>query len=158
MNAEIIEKFGNQVRIRVCGICRNDDKILMVNHKHLTPDNFWAPPGGGLQFGESIQQGLLREFEQETGFLVDSGRFLFGCEFRKKPLHAVELFFEVFITDGRLRTGIDPELSSDQQIISEVSFLTPEEIDAIPYAQKHGIFKHCDKTKHLSKLSGFYII
>ncbi len=27
MNREIIEKFGNRVRIRVCGICWKDNKI-----------------------------------------------------------------------------------------------------------------------------------
>lgn len=158
MNKEIIENFGNRVRVRACGICWMDNKLLMINHKHLTANNFWAPPGGGIELGQPIEQCLKQEFEQETGFVVNVGEFLFGTEFVQLPLHAVELFFVVSIVEGDQKIGHDPELSRDKQIISEVSFLSADEIDAIPFDQKHGIFKHCQKTKQLNNLSGFYII
>jgi 8-oxo-dGTP diphosphatase len=158
MNQEIIEKFGNRVRVRVCGICRKDNKLLLVNHKSLTTNNFWIPPGGGIELGQSIEQSLMQEFEQETGLLIEPAKFLFGCEFIKAPMHAVELFFEVYVVGGELKVGIDPELSHHEQIISEVAFLSVEDIDAIPLDQKHGIFKHCQKAKHLNHLNGFYTI
>jgi 8-oxo-dGTP diphosphatase len=158
MNREIIEKFGNRVRLRACGLCWNEDKLLMVNHKSLTASNFWAPPGGGVEFGQSLADCLKSEFEQETGLEVNPGGFLFGCEFINGPLHAIELFYEVSVTGGELKTGYDPELGANKQIISSVAFLSESEIAAIPQEQKHGIFKHCQKTKELCKLSGFYII
>ena len=158
MKEEIIEKFGNRVRIRACGICWKDDKLLMVNHKSLTANNFWAPPGGGLEVGQSLSDCLKCEFEQETGLIIQMGKFLFGCEFIRLPLHAVELFFEVSILGGDLKAGYDPELGEKQQIISSAAFLSGEEIEAIPASQKHGIFKHCQKTKQLNTLRGFYII
>jgi 8-oxo-dGTP diphosphatase len=158
MDQEIIEKFGDRVRIRACGICWKEDKLLMVKHKSLTANNFWAPPGGGLEIGQSLAECLIQEFEEETGLEVYPGKFLFGCEFIQLPLHAVELFFEVSVLGGVLKVGRDPELSEKQQIISSVAFLTTDEIEAIPLSQKHGIFKHCPKTKQLNSLRGFYII
>lgn len=158
MNQTIIEKFGNRVRVRACGICWKDDKLLMVNHKSLTANNFWAPPGGGVGIGQSLNDCLKQEFEQETGLVIQPGKFLFGCEFIQPPLHAVELFFEVSILGGTLKVGFDPELSRKQQIISAADFLSADEIDGIPLDQKHGIFKHCPKTKQLDRLHGFYII
>ncbi len=158
MNTEIIEKFGNRVRIRVCGICWKDNKILMVNHKSLTPNDFWAPPGGGIETGQSIAQALHQEFEQETGLTIKPGRFLFGCEFIQPPLHAVELFFAVERVGGTLKVGIDPELNPQTQIISNVSFLSTDEIDQLPLEQKHGIFRLCPNAKQLENLHGFYTI
>ena len=43
----IVENFGNKLRVRVCGICIENNKILMVNHHSLNKgDDFWGPPGG----------------------------------------------------------------------------------------------------------------
>ena len=69
---------------------------------------------GGLQYGESMQECLKREFEEETGLQVKVKRFLFVNEFLQPPLHAVEFFFEVRITGGNLRTGTDPEAAADR--------------------------------------------
>ena len=58
--------YGNRIRIRVCGILIQNEKILLVNHSGLTVSNtFWSPPGGGLKYGESVIQCLEREFLEE---------------------------------------------------------------------------------------------
>ena len=111
MNPEIAEVYGNKVRIRVCGLCWKGESVLMVKHKFGEKD-FWAPPGGGVEFGESIHSALKREFLEETGLQVNVQKFLFGCEFVKASLHAIELFFEVEWVSGELIKGDDPELSN----------------------------------------------
>lgn len=153
MTSEIAEVYGNKVRIRVCGICWQNDRLLMVKHQ-MGDQVLWAPPGGGLEFGESIADALKREMREETGLDVVAGSFLFGCEFLQPPLHAVELFFEAGLKEGDLLNGNDPELP----IISEVAFLTDEEIEAIPEASRHGIFRMVAKATDLRKLTGFYRI
>jgi len=35
-------------RIRAAGILINEDKLLLIKHKHTNYD-YWAPPGGGLE-------------------------------------------------------------------------------------------------------------
>lgn len=154
MSSQIEEIYGHKVRLRVCGLCWQGEKLLLVNHKSLTDSDFWAPPGGGVEFGESMEEGLKREFREETGLEVSPGRFLFGCEFIAPPLHAVELFFEASYLSGTLQAGHDPEL----QIIGDAAYLSWEEIRAIPGRHRHGIFQLLTTPGDLRKLGGFYRI
>ena len=60
--------YGNRVRARACGICIHRGEILLVKHTGLGPEGvLWAPPGGGIEFGESAEDSLKREFKEETG-------------------------------------------------------------------------------------------
>ncbi len=133
--------YTNKLRVRVCGICLQENKILLVCHRGLIDGkDFWAPPGGGLVFGESIRSGLKREFVEETGLEINAGRFLFINEFLRPPLHALELFFEVQPIAGTLMVGTDPDLPADAQLITAVEYLTFAQVKAIPINQKHSIF------------------
>lgn len=154
MDAAIKQVYGNRVRVRVCGLCWEDGKLLMVNHQRLANGDFWAPPGGGLEFAESVEACLQREFSEETGLEVVKGKFLFAAEFMEDALHAIELFFEVSRTGGTLRKGIDPELA----IIADVQFMTPKALEKIPEENRHGIFRLATSAEHLMKLSGFFRI
>lgn len=154
MSQGINEVYGGRPRVRVCGVCWRDGKLLMVNHRGLLPGQFWAPPGGGVDFGESVQTCLHREFLEETGLEVSIGRFLFACEFIRDPLHAIELFFEVSITGGKLQKGDDPEFPT----IEEVKFMSVSEISLLPPAHRHGIFNQIPSPENLKILTGFYAI
>lgn len=130
--------YAEKLRIRVCGVCIKYEKLLLVRHGHTLNNNaFWAPPGGGLSFGESMHECLKREMLEETGLEVEVGRFLFVNEFIQEPLHAVEFFFEVKPTKGDITTGTDPEAASDQQLIEQVQWLSMKEIIALPLKDKH---------------------
>ena len=123
MTQEIINQYGNKIRVRVCGICVQDDKILLVNHSGMNESGeFWSPPGGGLEFGESIEDCLKREFLEETNTVISVGKFLKINEFVKPPLHAIELFYEVKILSGEIKIGFDPEM--DYQIIKDIQWLS----------------------------------
>jgi 8-oxo-dGTP diphosphatase len=153
MNPEIAKIYGNKVRIRVCGLCWEEDSLLMVKHRFGDQD-FWAPPGGGVEFGESIESALKREFLEETGLHILPKKFLFVCEFLKNPLHAIELFFEVAKVSGTISDGYDPEI----QLIEKVRFLRQKEIEDIPDESLHGILKKFEDLNALRQLNGFYRI
>jgi 8-oxo-dGTP diphosphatase len=120
------------------------------------PDNvLWSPPGGGMQFGESIPQALVREFYEETGLTVEAGDMLFVNEFIQPPLHAVELFFLIHHFSGILETGSDPEFSEGSQIIQDVRFMDISEIKALPASQVHGIFEGCTSLEDLLAIRGY---
>lgn len=130
--------YSEKLRVRVCGICIQDDKLLLVKHGHTVGNNsFWSPPGGGLEYGETMQQGLAREFKEETGLSVRVNRFLFVNEFLRSPLHAVELFFEVSVVSGNLETGLDPEAKAEEQLLEQVEWLSIKDLNAIPLQDKH---------------------
>lgn len=140
LNADIGNLHGGSVRVRVCGICVRNGALLLVNHALYGPKgNFWSPPGGGLQFGETAAQALVREFREETGLEVVVGELLFVNEHIDPPLHAVELFFEIKSFAGVVATGADPELDSAGQIIREVRFLAWDEIETFSPAERHRV-------------------
>ncbi|GAB3195955.1 8-oxo-dGTP diphosphatase [Pontibacter aydingkolensis] len=135
--------YSEKLRVRVCGICIKDDKLLLIKHDHTIGNKaFWAPPGGGLSYGETMKDCLKREMLEETGLHVEINRFLFVNEFMQQPLHAVEFFFEVSITDGELLTGSDPEVTREQQLIQKAQWLPIKEILAIPLPDKHRVLQY----------------
>ena len=154
MDGEIAKIYGNRLRVRVCGLCWDDDRLLLANHGMISSSNLWLPPGGGLEYGETVEKALKREFSEETGLQVEEQFFAFGCEFLKKPLHALELFFHVVTFSGTLKAGYDPEL----QIIQDVRFFSESEINAFSKDELHGIFRIARTPNELRNLSGFYSI
>ncbi len=154
MHQDLVNIYGNRIRVRVCGLCWSEGRLLLVNHDGITHGDFWAPPGGGLEFGNMLASDLEREFLEETGLKVKCGRFLFGCELVRDPLHAIELFFEVALHGGKLAPGTDPEA----QIIRDARFFTPDEISALPPEYRHGIFNQGTAEPQLRELRGFYAI
>lgn len=148
--------YGNRLRLRVCGLYRDGDRLLMVRHRGVGPtDTFWCPPGGGLQFGETAPDALIREFAEEAGLTVEVGSLLFVNEFMQPPLHAMELFFEVRATGGTIRQGIDPEMSLDEQIIDEVRLMDFDEIKRHPPEAVHALFQHCTSLDDVFRLRGY---
>lgn len=153
----IHRQYGNHLRLRVCGICIEKNKILMVRHAGLgEKGELWLPPGGGAEQGSSMGDNLRREFREETGLEVSVGKFLFIHEHLQAPLHAVELFFEVQVTGGRLKKGTDPELPSGQQIIREVRFLDFAEFKTIGKERLHARLRHCNSPEELNNIAGYF--
>ena len=150
--------YADKLRVRVCGICIDQDKLLLVKHGHTIGNSaFWAPPGGGLGYGETVQDCLKREFMEETGLTIKVNRFLFVNEFLQPPLHAMELFFEVSIAAGELKTGTDPEAAPDQQLIESLAWLSIKDIIAIPIQDKHRILQHLISLDDLLGLDHYFI-
>lgn len=158
MAPKIPEIYTNRARLRVCGLCWREDKLLMVNHRHLTAGSFWSPPGGGVQFGESVADTLVREFREETNIMITPAQYQFVCELIQPPLHAVELFFEVNHLNGEPSVGSDPESNPEEQLITDVKYMSIEEILLIPTGERHGIFRFVKTAAEIKKLTGFYRI
>lgn len=153
---EVLRLYGNRLRTRVCGICAIDGKILMVRHKGIgLTDTFWCPPGGGVQFAETATQALEREFLEETGLIIRTQQLLFVNEFLQPPLHAMELFFMTEILGGELQMGRDPEMSENNQIITEVELMSFEKIKSFPPNEVHRMFQFCATYDDVFTLKGY---
>lgn len=155
---EVARLYGNRTRIRVCGLCYDRDRLLLVSHRGLGAASFWAPPGGGIEFGSSAAENLRREFREETGLDVTVGGFLFVCEYLHPPLHGVELFCHVQPTGGQLRTGHDPEMEAGRQIIHEVRYCTTAELEQLPPEELHGILRLERDALKIRNLRGYFLL
>ena len=141
----LLQAYAGRVRVRVGGLLLRDGAMLLAAHRGLLPAQaaFWSPPGGGWQFGESLKEALVREFREETGLAVRVGRFLHLHEFCRDELQALELFFEVLVDDASQPTlGHDPEHAPDQQILTELAWFGPRQLQQLPPAQVHPTLRH----------------
>jgi 8-oxo-dGTP diphosphatase len=63
------------IRIRAAGILVHDGKILLVRHEK-NGKSYWLVPGGGVDFGESAEEALVREYKEEVGLDVKVGKLV----------------------------------------------------------------------------------
>ena len=76
-------------RIGVGCIVLRGDEILMVREKGR-----WSLPKGGLDAGELVQQGAIRETYEETGLHVEVRELAFVVEFQAKTWgHHIQFFY-----------------------------------------------------------------
>ncbi len=61
-------------RLRACGIIVNNNQVLMS--KNIEDDYYYAV-GGAIQHGESSEQAVIREVQEETGLNLEIDRLLF---------------------------------------------------------------------------------
>lgn len=136
INAQLL--YGNRIRVRACGICIENSRVLMIGHRAILGENtFWSPPGGGVEVGEMAEDALKREFLEETGLVISVGKLLIMNEFVKLPLHGIELFFEVKRVGGELILGHDPEMNLGEQLIQKIEWLSLDEIKRLNLSEKH---------------------
>jgi len=155
MDQLVQQTYGNHLRVRACGVCVENNQVLLINHSGLVEGDFWSLPGGGVEFGETIQDCLKREFFEETELVIEVCDFLFACEFIHRPLHAIELYFGVKRIAGTLAIGNDPEFGK-RQIIKQVTFMGRSEMDRIGEEHLHGILSKTEKVEQIMGLRGYF--
>jgi len=147
-------------RIRSAAVVINDNKILLVKHVHpKSGEDFWIPPGGGLENSESIYDCAIRETFEETGLQVVLGEILYLREFMDPEYE--EHHFEVFILaesfDGVLTTkNVDPS-DRDGPYIKEVKFLSQEDLSRLtvyPEILKNEFWEEFHSSKFQIKYLG----
>jgi len=157
MTDDIKQQYGHKTRVRVCGICVKENRLLLVKHKGPgASSEFWAPPGGGVDYLENSRDALKREFKEETGLNIEVKNFLFVNEYIEEPLHALEVFFAVDVVDGDLQTGIDPEHKKDNQIIEQVKFVTFKEISVMNNEKLHNSLHNIENEESILKMRGYF--
>jgi ADP-ribose pyrophosphatase YjhB (NUDIX family) len=74
------DTLGNNLfQIRVTGIMLENKKILIVKQK-MSDKREWSLPGGRLEEGELLEEGISREVLEETGLKTRLVKLLFVCD------------------------------------------------------------------------------
>lgn len=121
--------YSNKLRVRVLGLLKKDEKLLLVKlYSPVTKQDIWTPPGGGVEFGESLHEALKREFKEETGLVVEVKDLVRINELIESPFHAIEFYFQVEKVSGKLVLGYDPEHENGAQILKEIGFFNISEL------------------------------
>ncbi len=71
----IMRLTQNEFLIGVTGVILNDKNEVLIC-KHIYRRNKWSLPGGYIKGKEHPKEGLVREIEEETGFIVRIGKEL----------------------------------------------------------------------------------
>lgn len=113
--------FNRSVRVRA--IIPHDGKFLFVQHK-LGPAYF-ALAGGGLDDGETLEQGIERELIEELGVKPVIGKLLYVQQlFIGTDEESLEFFY--LIENGADYTNIDLQATTHGAIeLSKVEFIDP---------------------------------
>lgn len=100
------------IRVDVASALVFDDQDNLLLVKNKNGDSFyWGPPGGAVEEGETLEQAVIREVKEETGYSIaitglNSVREMF---FRKTEHHALIVTFYAKVISGDLEID-DPDL------------------------------------------------
>ena len=77
----------NIILVAQKGIIVKNGKILIVRRaiNDFITENMWEFPGGKLEFGEDLEEGLKREVKEETNLDVNIGKLLYSYTFKTHP-------------------------------------------------------------------------
>ena len=115
-------------RVRVAGILIENNKILLIEHLKKNK-KYWLVTGGGVDWGESTAEALIREYKEETNLDITVEKFLFLSETiaPDKKKHVINLYFQIKI----IKNSIYNMKLGDERNLTDLKFITKEEIENI---------------------------
>lgn len=140
-------------RINIRGIIFKDGKIFaqeLLTAADEKPKDYWCLPGGGLEAGESLQQGLYREMVEETGIAPKIGELLFIQQFDgngSKYDEQIDFIFNIENVDDYEKI----DLASTSHGLVEIKnseFIDPKKHNLLPK-----FLQTIDMSDHISKKS-----
>ena len=95
------EQKMNEIKVAVKGVLVKRDRMLVVQRscKDETGAGTWENVGGVMDFGETFEQALVREFKEEAGLSVEVNRLLYAITLLTRPTRQVVLLTFLCSTD-----------------------------------------------------------
>jgi 8-oxo-dGTP diphosphatase len=121
-------------RVAVRGIIFKDGKLLCqkLTAYRRNDRDFWCTPGGGLDVGELLEDGLRREMIEETGIDPKVGRLLFMQQFTEDGKKEQMEFFFLIENPEDYETIDLTATSHGVEEIEQVEFIDPKEHVVLP--------------------------
>ena len=103
-------------RLGAYAVVVQEGRLLLALFNELAVPT-WTLPGGGVELSETVQDAVVREVREETGYDVALGRILavdtsvVPPEERlrptERPLKSLRVLYEAHVTGGELRHELD---------------------------------------------------
>ena len=85
-----------------------DGRLLLIKRGHEPGIGLWTLPGGRIELGETDQQAVVREIQEETGLLVACGRLVGTAELPGRDGAVIDIRdYLAVVTGGKLAAGDD---------------------------------------------------
>ena len=105
--------------VRVTGILEEDGELLIIQQK-MSDGRKWYLPGGQLEAGETIEQGIVREMREETGLHVECKELLAISDTNFSDPCALHILLRVKRLAGAIHV---PHCTYDTVEITDVQFV-----------------------------------
>lgn len=112
-------------RVRVAGIIFINGGVALMHRtevkKRKDYQEYYTFPGGGLEEGETPEEGTIREIKEEFGIDVKVIKKLY--EMNSEKFNQKEIFYLCEYVSGKFGTGNGPEFSNDPKYIDSGKYL-----------------------------------
>jgi 8-oxo-dGTP pyrophosphatase MutT (NUDIX family) len=108
--------MNKELRVAAYAVCVREGQVLLARWIAGDGSKRWTLPGGGMDHGEDPYDTVIREVDEETGYVVDPV-VLLGVHsvLRRYPrklgkmadFHGLRLVYEGVITGGSLRHEVN---------------------------------------------------
>lgn len=96
------------IRIRAAGILVKEGQILLVRHEK-NGKSYWLIPGGGVDFGESAEEALIREYREEVGLPIKVGPLVLVHDSIPPNRHRQVLNLYFMVTADHFNIKVTPD-------------------------------------------------
>ncbi|MDP6294150.1 MAG: NUDIX hydrolase [Candidatus Woesearchaeota archaeon] len=126
-------------RLGAAVLVMKDGKFLLGLRNKKNANNKWVIPGGGVQWGESLQNAALREIKEETNLDVEIHKLLCHKEIINLPgdYHSIVFFF---LASPRSSEVIAREDISEAKFFSIAEIKELDKVDGVEWVLRKSGF------------------
>ena len=114
------------------GILVENNELLIVKQR-LSDSRNWSLPGGRLERGETLEQGLKREFREETGLDTEIIKLLYLCDVESSSNTVMHITFLVKRIGGEITL---PTNEFDENPIQDVRFVSIKDLIGYGFSEQ----------------------
>ena len=136
--------YPNQPIVGVGAVIIQDGRILLEKRKNEPGKGKWSVPGGLVELGESVEQTVVREVEEETGLEVEKPEHIdvvdniIRDESGRVKYHFVIIDYFMKLKGGTLKAASDAE---------ELRWVTFDEVERYALTKTFRAFFQRNKQK-----------
>ncbi|MDN3649555.1 NUDIX domain-containing protein [Reinekea marina] len=124
---------------RSCALIVNDVKELLLVHRMKDEREYWVFPGGSIEKGETAEEAVIREIEEETSLSTSNIELVFEQSNEGRR----ESYFSIGAISGEVKLGNGPEQerqsSNNQYELIWVNMEKLENVNLQPVSAKEKV-------------------